>query len=126
MAYHECTFELEQETYKCQLISKIKARSEIHKIVCGMLDSTSTISNAPLNDKLISQLHKIINTLEVTKTSKNNKLSVIEDLVNTHSIVGLDEVVIRNKLLEIAKNIPIDDNDNDGNKIIIISFLFCV
>lgn len=111
MAYHESTFELEREVHKCQLISKIKARTEIYEIVCEMLDSTS--SNDPLSDQLISQLHKIIDKLDTTKSSKNNKLS-IEDLVNTHSIFGLNKIAIKNKLLEIAENIPLVDNDNDG------------
>lgn len=116
MAYHEFTFELEQETCKCQLavqqlpMSNIKARSQIHKVICGMLDNMS--SNDPLSDELISQLQKIMIYLENTKSSEYSKLNELEDLVENYSVVGFNEIVIKNRLLEIAKNLI--DNDHDG------------
>lgn len=75
-----------------------------------MLDNTS--SNYCLSDRLISQLQKILNKLEKTKSLDYNDSSEIEDLIEEHSMVGFSEEVIKKRLLEIADNIV--ENDIDG------------
>ncbi|XP_060862265.1 metacaspase-2-like isoform X2 [Metopolophium dirhodum] len=117
VAYQEFAFGLEPETCKCHSVvqpkisnDKIVARHEIRKIICGMLDNTS--SNYCLSDRLISQLQKIINKLENTKSLDYNDSSEIEDLIEEHSMVGFSEEVIKKRLLEIADNIV--ENDIDG------------
>ncbi|CAI6343996.1 unnamed protein product [Macrosiphum euphorbiae] len=117
VAYQEFAFGLDPETCKCHSVvqpktsnDKIVARHEIHKIICGMLDNTS--SNYCLSDRLISQLQKIISKLEKTKSLDYNDSSEVEDLIEEHSMVGFSEEVIKKRLLEIADNIV--ENDIDG------------
>jgi len=114
VAYQEFAFGLEPETCKCHSVvqpktsnDKIVTRHEIHKIICGMLDNTS--SNYCLSDRLISQLQKIISKLE---NLDYNDSSELEDLIEEHSMVGFSEEVIKKRLLEIADNIV--ENDIDG------------
>lgn len=117
MGYQEFAFGLESETCKCHsavqpIISNDKkvARHEILKIICRMLDNTS--SNYTLSDRLISQLQKIIITLEETKPLGYNDSSEVEDLIEEHSMVGFSEEIIKKRILEIANNLV--ENDNDG------------
>lgn len=86
------------------------ARHEIRKIICGMLDNTS--SNYCPSVRLISQLQTILNKLEKTKSLDYNDSSEIEDLIEEHSIVGFSEEVIKKRLLEIAENLI--ENNFDG------------
>jgi len=117
VAYQEFAFGLEPETCKCHSVvqpklsnDKIVARHEIRKIICEMLDNTS--SNYPLSDQMISQLQKIITKLEDTKSSDCNESSEVEDLIEEHSMVGFNEEVIKKRLLEIVDNLV--ENENDG------------
>eukprot|EP00102_Acyrthosiphon_pisum_P021137 XP_016658347.1 PREDICTED: probable serine/threonine-protein kinase DDB_G0283337 [Acyrthosiphon pisum] len=117
VAYQEFAFGLEPETCKCHSViqpkisnDKIVARHEIRKIICGMLDNTS--SNYCLSDRSISKLQKIINKLEKTKSLDYNDSSEVEDLIEEHSMVGFSEEVIKKRLLEIADNMV--ENDIDG------------
>jgi len=124
VAYQEFAFGLEPETCKCHSTvqpkvsnNKMVARHEIRKIICKMLDNTS--SNYSLNDRIISQLQKIITNLEDTKSSDCNESSEVEDLIEEHSMVGFNEEVIKKRLLEIADNIV--ENESDGIKINILN-----
>jgi len=120
VAYQEFAFELELETCKCHSVvqpkisnDKIVARHEIRKIICGMLDNTT--SNYPLSDQLISQLQKILTKLEDTKSFDYNESSEVEDLIEEHSMVGFSEEVIKKRLLEIADGLV--ENASDGTYI---------
>ncbi|XP_015363595.1 PREDICTED: uncharacterized protein LOC107161627 [Diuraphis noxia] len=117
VAYQEFAFGLEPVTCNCHSVvqpkisnDKMVARHEIRKIICEMLDNTS--SNYPLNDQIILQLQKIITKLEDTKSSDYNESSEVEDLIEEHSMVGFNEEVIKKRLLEIADNLV--ENENDG------------
>lgn len=112
MAYQEFAFGLEPETCKCHSViqTKMVARHEIRKIICEMLDNTS--SNYLLNDRIIRQLQKLITKLEDTKSSDHNESSEVEDLIEEHSMVGFNEEVIKKRLLEIADNLV--ENESDG------------
>lgn len=75
-----------------------------------MLDNVS--SNDPLSDHLINQLQKILIQLEKTKSFENNVTNEIDDLIEEHSMVGFNEIVIKKRLLEIAEKLF--ESDNDG------------
>lgn len=120
MAYQEFAFGLEPETCKCHSVvqpkisnDKIAARHQIRKIICEMLDNTSSIYS--LSDRLISQLQKIIIQLEETQSLEYNDLSEVEDLIKEHSMAGFSEEVLKRRLCEIAEKLAENDNeDNDG------------
>ncbi|XP_060835044.1 putative uncharacterized protein DDB_G0286901 [Rhopalosiphum padi] len=117
VAYQEFAFGLEPETCKCHSVvqpkisnDKIVARHEIRKIICGMLDN---MSKHPLSDQLISQLQKIIITMEETKPLEFNGSSEVDDLIEEHSMVGFSEEVIKKRILDIADNLV--ENVSDDN-----------
>jgi len=120
VAYQEFAFGLEPETCKCHSVvqpkisnDKIVARHEIRKIICGMLDN---MSKHPLSDQLISQLQKIIITMEETKPLEFNGSSEVDDLIEEHSMVGFSEEVIKKRILDIADNLVENvSDDNIGN-----------
>lgn len=108
MAYHEFKFELEPSSGNYQLLSQpretndeIVARSEIHSILCGMLHYMS--SSDPVNDKIFGQLQKIMVKLEKSNSLECNDSDEVDDLIKEHSIVGLSDIVIKKRLLEMTE-----------------------
>lgn len=128
VTYREFSFGLEPETRKCQPSSrnlqtgiindKKVALCEIRNILYGMMNEES--SKNPSNDYLISQLQKIMTTLKEIEILEINGSSILKDLVEEHSINGLCETVIKNKLMAITETF------NDGIKLIINNTLFDV
>jgi len=122
IAYHECAFELESETCKCQSSNqprtandKIVARYEICRILCGMINKN--ISNDPLNNHLINLLQKLMIKRKETNFQEFNESNLLEDLVEELSIVSISEMAIKEKLLEIVEKIF--KNDDDGKYLVI-------
>lgn len=121
VTYHEFTFGLEPETCKCQpsiksfqpgmINDKKVALCEIRSILYGMMYEESSKNNRS-NDDLISRLQKIMTTLREIETLELNGSSTLEDLVEEHSINGLCETVIKEKLMKIIKTFK------DGTKIL--------
>jgi len=127
VTYREFSFGLEPETCKCQpatsnlqpgINDKKVALCEIRNILYGMMYEES--ANNPSNDYLISQLQKIMTTLREIETLEINGSSILKDLVEEHSIIGLCETVIKKKLMAITETF------NDGIKLIINNTLFDV
>lgn len=113
VAYSNFMFESESQTCTCQPIiqprmtKNIKvARNKICKILCEMLE------NKWSNDELTNQLQNILINLEEPDTLTNSYSSQLENLVEQHSMADLNENIIKNKLLEIAKNVF--ENKNKG------------
>lgn len=108
MAYHEFKL-LEPESRKCQPLNQptktndeVVARSEIYSILYGMLHHMS--SSDLVNDQLFGQLQKIMVKVEKSNSLECNDLDEVEDLIKEHSMVGLSDIVIKNRLLELAEN----------------------
>lgn len=124
MAYSEIAFESEPKTCTCQPLIKPRitknkkvARNEILNILCGMLDDVSSNDN-----KLSNELQKILISLDKPNPLTNNVSSKLENLVEQHCIVGINENTIKKRLLEIAMNVL--ENENDGTLFIIGYSLF--
>lgn len=107
-------FEVDQETCKCQSSKfgktndKTIARYEIRRILRGMLDHILSLDES-LSYPLISKLQKIMTNLEETDLLERDDSNEVKNLVVEHSIVGFSEIIIKNRLLEIA------ENDNNGS-----------
>jgi len=113
-------FELEPQICKCQssvqpVINNDRnvARNDIRRILCGMLDNVSSNTDS-LNDNTISELLKIMEKLEEPNSLEYNVPNELYDLVEEHSMIGYSEMVIKKKLLEIVKNVFI--NDDNGTR----------
>lgn len=120
MAYREFMFELEPQICKCQSLvqpvinnDRNVARNDICRILCGMLDNVSSNTDS-LNDNTISELLKIMEKLEEPNLLEYNVPNELYDLVEEHSMIGYSEMVIKKKLLEIVKNVFI--NDDNGTR----------
>lgn len=117
VAYHEVMYEVEPETYECQTSQpkktndKTVARSEIRRILRGMLDDIS-LNVKSLSYSLISKLEKIMTNLEESNFLEHKDSNKVQNLVEEHSLVGFNEMVIKNKLLEMAES----DDGNSKNK----------
>lgn len=109
MAYHEYTYELEPKTCKCQssvcpviINDKNAAHCEIRNTLYGILNNVS--SNDILSNHLIVQLQKILIKLDETNILEGKESNILKDLVEEHSMFGFSEMVIKQRLMEIAKN----------------------
>lgn len=115
VAYSNFTFESKSQTCTREPIiqprktkSKTVARNEICEILCEMLKNKS--SN--LNDKLTNQLQTILINLEETSPWTNNYSSQLENLIEEHCMIDLNENIIKSRILEIAENVF--ENENNG------------
>lgn len=109
MAYHEYTHELEQNTCKCQssvrprvINDKNAALCKIRNTLYGILDNV--LSNDILSDHLIIQLKKMLTKMNETKFLECKESNILKDLVDEHNMFDFSEMVIKQRLMEIAKN----------------------
>lgn len=109
MAYHEYIYDLEPKPCKCQssvrpriINDKNEALCEIRNTLYGILDNVS--SNDILSNHLTIQLRKILTKLDETKFLEGKESNILKDLVEEHSMFGFSEMVIKQRLMEIAKN----------------------
>lgn len=100
---------MEPKTCKCQssvrpciINNKNAALSEIHNTLYGILNNVS--SNDILSNHLTVQLQKMFTKLDEIKFLEGKESNVLKDLVEEHSMFGFSEMVIKQRLMEIAKN----------------------